>query len=140
MRSDMQSPAPAAKNARRTGRSAVLRRRVTALVVAVAGVVGGALPGAAPAEAAVLYEVSMQQACKETYQDGQSVAAFLNPWSPYSWYCSHLQVPYPPQYYWQGSVDVQEYCSARWPGSQAEVGPSWISRWPVYRWVCSWDH
>jgi hypothetical protein len=111
-------------------------RRLAALAVALAAT-GGIVAVAPPAQAAVLYRVNMTQACKDTYRDAQSMAAYTNPWSAYSWYCSHVEVPYPPVYRWQGGVDIQRYCNIHYPNSQALVGPSWLDSLPIYRWVCS---
>ena len=111
--------------------------RVSILAVVLVATISGTLVVAPPAQAAIYYGVNMQQACKDTYNDSRSQAAYTNPWSPYSWYCSHIQVPYPPQYYWQGGVNVQKYCTIHYPGSAAIVAPSWYDYWPIYRWVCS---
>ena len=113
-----------------------MRRRLATLGAVLTMTIGAALVVAPPADAAVYYHVNMSQACKDTYNDSGSWAAFWNPWNPYSWYCSHLEGPYPPVYRWQGGVDIQKYCNKHYPGSKATVAPKWFDYWPIYRWAC----
>ena len=79
-------------------------------------------------ESTVSYSVAGYQVCQ--YQ-GHFAATTLTPWNPYSMLCYDLSVPAGITI--AGSLDIQGFCSAKYPGSQAVLVEENILGWRCER-------
>ncbi|MER6284445.1 hypothetical protein [Streptomyces sviceus] len=114
------------------------KRKTAAAVVSLFLMVGGALgislATAGPAAAAD-YGISVNQACKYTYNTPSTWADSINLADPFAWVCrmNTYTATLPPavQVVSLGGVDMQKYCSITYPGSRAV-----IVSWNAYGWKC----
>jgi hypothetical protein len=128
---DVDSVSSSPKSTRRK----VLRHTAIGLVAALLTLLGLSLTAPSASAATTDYGVSMNQACKYTYNNPSLFADYGNYWNPFSWYCVSwsLTVSLPPSWTYTpvGGVDVQKYCSITYPGSRAVV-----VAWNAYGWRC----
>lgn len=127
-----------AKTALNGMRSVPIRRRLLTAGAAIALAVGlftGAMATSShPAEASWNYQVTPYRVCQWQYSNPGLFfigASTWQPWNPYAIYCYGLS-----GFGWGvlGGLNIQGYCSARYPGSVAVViRDDW---WAFDDWYC----
>ncbi len=89
------------------------------------------LPATASAEEVEItrsYEVTGYEVCMH---QGHFAATTVTPWDPYSLICYDLSFPAGVTLY--GSLDIQGYCSFKYPGSKAVLAEHNIFGWRCER-------
>lgn len=104
-------------------------RRVSVSIAALGLMIGVAVVGAVLASAAggghhVLYSVQAYKVCRH---QGSTGASATNPWDPHSLYCYDLSIPAGITF--GGDLDIQGYCSWKYPKSVAM-----IEEWNIFGW------
>lgn len=109
-----------------------IKRGILALAMAIGFTVGIGISIAAPAAAegsySVLYPVEASDVCRH---QGHFGATSFNWYDAYSLTCYDLSVPAGVTF--TGSLDIQGYCSVKYPGSTAMVAENNIWGWKCKR-------
>lgn len=123
-----------------TDQSTALRRNILGPIVLscamLTAAIGLSVVTAPPAHADVYYSINMSKACKYSNDNDRfSYANTYNIFSASSWYCYHQRIGVPYEFWFQGGVDIQRYCSIEHPGTRA-VNERRVSPYPAYAWAC----